>query len=156
MTSEERFRFRDDILRTAASRLRRRILLAFVATGTAAVGLWAAVLRPRGDGPGTVLFAALLLVSLAFFSLRRRLRRLHARWSSFVVTIGDEGIARAVDGFAPVAIPRADVVGVEERPAGLVVRGRGGASLLVPRELEGYERARARLAGWSAPPAPSP
>jgi hypothetical protein len=53
-----------------------------------------------------------------------------------------------VEGFAPVAIARADVVGVEERPEGVVVRGRGGAAVLVPRDVEGYERARAILSGW--------
>jgi hypothetical protein len=40
---------------------------------------------------------------------------------------------------------------VEELAAGVVVRSRGGASLLVPRELEGYERARATLAEWTVP-----
>jgi hypothetical protein len=57
-----------------------------------------------------------------------------------------------VDGFPPIRIARAEVVSVEERPAGVVVRSRDGASLLVPRELEGYERARDVLAGWLAAP----
>lgn len=150
MATEERFRFRDDVLRSAASRMRRRILLSVVVTAAAAVGVWAAALRPRGGGPGSLVLAVGLIAVLSFFTLRRRLGRLHARWSSFEVTVGDAQVARVVEGYAPVAIPRAQVVAVEERPTGLVVRGRGGATLLVPREVDGYERARARLASWVA------
>jgi hypothetical protein len=152
MALEERFRFREDVLRAAASRTRRRILLSVVATTAAVIGVWAAALRPRGEGPGALVFALALLALLAFFSLRRRLARLHARWGSFEVTVSAERIARAVHGFPPLAIARADVVAVEERAAGLVVRGRGGASLLVPREVEGYDRARALVAAWAPPP----
>jgi hypothetical protein len=150
MAPEERFRFRDDVLRSAASRTRRRILVSVVATAAAAIGVWAAALRPRGGGPGSLVVAVALIAVLSFFTLRRRLGRLHARWSSFEVTISDDRIARVVEGFAPLTLPRAQVVAVEERPAGLVVRGHGGASLLVPREVDGYERARARLASWAA------
>jgi hypothetical protein len=152
MPSEERFRFRDDVLRTAASRTRRRILLSVAATAAAATLVWVAALRPRGDGPGGLVFALVLLGALALFSLRRRLARLHVRWSSFEVTLSDERVARAVDGFPPLFIERADVVAVEEQPAGLVVRGRGERSILVPRELEGYDRARARIAAWAQGP----
>lgn len=156
MASEERFRVRDDVLRAAASRTRRRILLSIAVTAAAAAGVWAAALRPRGGGPGALVLALALVAVLAFFSLRRRLGRLHARWSSFEVTISDDRVARAVEGFAPTAIPRGDVVAVEEQAAGLVVRGRDGTSLLVPRELEGYERARERVAAWSPAPRAAP
>jgi hypothetical protein len=152
MAQEERFRFRDDVLRTAASRTRRRLLVSLIATAGAVVGVWAAVLRPRGGTAGSLAFALALLVLLAFFSLRRRLRRLVARWSSFEVAVGDEGIGREVDGFPPIAIPRSDVAAVEERATGIVVRARSGTSLLVPRELQGYERVRDLLAGWAPPP----
>lgn len=145
----EHFRFRDDVLRTAASRTRRRLLASFAASAVAVAGAWAAALRPRGGTIGSLAFALALLAVLALLSLRRRLRRLHARWSSFEVAVGDEGIGREVDGFPPVAIARAEVAAVEERAAGIVVRGRSGASLLVPRELQGYERARDLLAGWA-------
>jgi hypothetical protein len=122
-----------------------------VATAALVSGVWAAALRPRGDGPGALVFALALLAALALLSLRRRLGRLHARWSSFEVTVTDGQVARAVEGFPPVAIARADVVAVEERAGGLVVHGRGGAALLVPRELEGYDRAREILAAWAPP-----
>lgn len=152
MNAEERFRFRDDVLRSAASRTRRRILLSVVVTAAAAVGVWAAALRPRGGGPGALVLALGLIAVLAYFTVRKRLGRLHARWASFEVTISAAGVSRVVDGFPPLSIARADVAAVEERAGGVVVRGRGGASLLVPRELEGYDRARALLGAW-APPA---
>lgn len=148
MASEERFRFRADVLRAAASRTRRRVLVSVVATAAAAVGVWAVALRPRGEGPGALVFGLVLVGLLAIFSLRRRLGRLHARWASFEVTVSEGGIARSVEGFPPVAIDRADVAALEEGAAGLVVRARGGAALLVPRELEGYERARALVGAW--------
>jgi hypothetical protein len=146
---DERFRFRPEVLRAAASRTRRRVLASAVATAAAAAALWGVVLRPRGGGPGALAFALALLGLLALLSLRRRLRRLHARWSSFEVALRDDGIARTVDGFPPIAIARAEVSGVEERPTGLVVRGARGAALLVPREVEGYERVRALVAAWA-------
>jgi hypothetical protein len=150
--AEERFRFREEVLHAAASRTRRRILVSAVATAAAVLGVWGAVLRPRGDGPGGLAVALALLAGLALLSLRRRLRRLHARWSSFAVAVGEGGISREVEGFPPIAIGRGEVAAVEERSAGLVVRSRGGASLLVPREVEGYERVRARLADWAPRP----
>lgn len=155
MAAGESFRFRHDVLRSAASRTRRRILLGVAATALAVVGVWGAALRPRGSGPGTLAFALALLAGLALLSLRRRLGRLHARWSSFVVTVGEGGIGRVVEGFPRVEIARAEVASVEEGAGGLVVRARGGAALLVPRELDGYERVRMLVAGW-APPARPP
>ena len=156
MPTRERFRFREDVLRTAASRTRRRLLVSVIATAAAVVGIWAAVLRPRGGTVESLVFALALLVLLAFLSLRRRLRRLLARWSSFEVAVGEAGIEREVEGFPPVAIPRTEVAAIEERAGGLVVRGRSGASLLVPRELQGYERIRALLSGWAPAPEPPP
>lgn len=151
----ERFRFREDVLRAAASRTRRRLAASIVATAAAVAGVWGAVLRPRGSGAGTLAFALALLAVLALLSLRRRLRRLVARWSSFEVTVDATAVARVVDGFPPVRIGRAEVAAVDERPGGLVVRGRGGASILVPREVEGYDRARSLLASWAPPEPPA-
>ena len=151
MTSGETFRFRADVLRTAAAHTRRRILVSVLATAAAVVGVWAAALRPRGGGPGSLVLPLVLLAGLSFFSLRRRLRRLDARWSSFEVTVSDAAVGRVVEGFPPVSIARADVVSVHERGEGLVVQGRGGATLLVPRELDGYERVRDLLAGRNPP-----
>jgi hypothetical protein len=145
---QSRHRFREDVLRGAASRTRRRLLLSVAAAAAATAGAWAALLQPRGAGLGTLAFALGLLGLLALLSLRRRLRRLIARWSSFEVTVDADSVARVVEGFPPVRIARAEVASIEERATGLVVRSRAGASLLVPREVEGYERARALLAAW--------
>lgn len=142
------FHFREDVLRAAESRTRRRLLVSVATAAAAIAGLWAAVLRPQGSRPATLAFALVLLAALAFFSLRKRLRRLHARWSSFEVRLEADAIGREVSGFPAVRIARADVGAIEERAAGLVVRDRAGRSLLVPRELEGYERVRELLSGW--------
>jgi hypothetical protein len=142
------FRFPEVVLGAAASRTRRRVFVSAGLVAAAAVALWAAVLRPRGSGPGAAVFSVALLLLLAFVSLRRRLRRLHARWASFEVTVWPDAVGRTVEGFPPVRIARADVASVGEVDAGVLVRDRGGNAVLVPREVEGYERARAVLAGW--------
>jgi len=144
----QRFRFRADVLRSAASRTRRRLLVSVAAAAIAITALWGGVLRPHGARASTLAFALVLLAILALLSLRRRLCRLHARWSSFEVQLEDGAIGRVVSGFPPIRVPRADVAGVEEGAAGLVVRDRAGRSLLVPREVEGYDRLRELLAGW--------
>jgi hypothetical protein len=146
-----RFRFREDVLRSAASRTRRRLLVSLAAAALVTAALWGGVLRAHGARPGALAFALALLGVLAFFSLRRRLRRLHARWSSFEVRIGPDAIEREVSGFAPVRIARGEVLAVDERPAGLVVRDRAGHALLVPREVDGYARARELLSAWRPP-----
>ncbi len=142
------FRFRHDVLRSAASRTRRRLLVSFAAAAAAIAALWGAVLRPQGARASTLGFALALLALLAFLSLRRRLGRLHARWSSFEVRVEDDEIGREVSGFPSIRIARADVAAVEESGVGLVVRDRRGRSLLVPREVEGYERVRDLLSRW--------
>lgn len=152
MDAPETFRFRDDVLRAAASRTRRRLLAMVLLVAALLTGLWAAVLRPQGSRPGTLAFALAFLALLAFLSLRRRLRRLHARWSSFEVTVGEDAIARKVKGFPAVRIARADAISVGEQAAGVVVRDRSGRALLVPREIDGYDRLRALLAGWLPAP----
>ncbi|HEX9400098.1 MAG TPA: hypothetical protein VF912_08320 [Anaeromyxobacter sp.] len=151
MGGPERYRFRDDVLRSAASRTRRRLLVSMIAAAAAVVGLWAAALRPQGAGPRTLGFALVLLGALAFVSLRRRLSRLHARWTSFELTLDAEAIGREVVGFPSVRIARAEVAAIGERAAGIVVSDRAGRALLVPRELEGYERVREALAAWGPP-----
>jgi hypothetical protein len=64
------------------------------------------------------------------------------------VRVEAEGLARVVSGVPPIRIARVDVAAVEERAAGVVVRDRSGRSLLVPREIEGYERALGLLQAW--------
>ncbi len=146
----DRFRFREDVLRAAAARTRRRFAATLVATAAIVAAIWSAALRPRGAGWGTLAFSLALLLALAALSIRRRMRRLHARWASFEIALDDDGIARQVSGFAPVRIARAEVERIGERADGIVVRARGGAALLVPREIDGYARLRETLAAWGA------
>ncbi len=146
----ERFRFREDVLRTAAARTRRRLATTLLATSAIVVAIWAAALRPKGAGWETLAFSLGLLLALAALSVRRRMRRLHARWDSFEIALDEDAIARQVSGFAPLRIARADVEAIGERVDGIVVRARGGAALLVPREIDGYARVRELLAGWGA------
>lgn len=148
--STERFRFREDVLGAAAARTRRRFAATLVATAAIVAAIWSAALRPKGAGWGTLAFSLALLLALAAFSLRRRMRRLHARWASFEIALDEDAIARQVSGFPPVRIARAEVEGIGERADGIVVRARGGAALLVPRDIDGYARLREALAAWRA------
>ncbi len=148
----ERFKFREDVLRAAASRTRRRFATTLVATTAIVTGAWAMALRPQGAGWGTLAFSLALLAGLAALSLRRRMRRLHERWASFEIALEDGALSRQVSGFAPVRIARAEIEAIAERPEGLVVRGRGGAAVLVPRELDGYARVRDALTAWAPRP----
>jgi hypothetical protein len=152
----ERYRFREDVLRDAARRTRRRLALTLAASAGLVVALWAGALRPRGAGAGTLAFSLVFLAALAALSARRRMGRLHARWASFEVRLDEEAIVREVAGAAPVRIARAEVAAIEERPEGLLVRGRSGEALLVPRQVDGYAGAREALARWVPGPAPSP
>lgn len=149
--AEERFRFREDVLRTAAGKTRRRLGLTLLAAATGVVAFWALALREQGSGAGTLVLSLAFLFALAAVSMRRRMRRLHARWGSFEVTIGQDAVERVVTGVAPVRIARTDVLAVEERPEGLVVEARSGAALLVPRGIEDFVRARDLLSAWVSP-----
>ena len=144
----ERFQLRADVLRTAAARTRRRFATTLLATAAIVAFVWAAALRPRGAGWGTLAFSLGLLVALAAFSLGRRMRRLHERFRSFEIALEGDAISREVAGFPPLRIARAEVVEIGERADGIVVRAQGGAAILVPRELDGYARVREALAGW--------
>jgi hypothetical protein len=150
----ERFRFPDAVLRVAARRTLRRLALTLLAAAALVVALWAIALRPQGAGAGTLAFALAFLAALAAVSTRRRMRRLHARWGSFEVRIEDDAVVREVTGFRSVRIAREEIAAADERPEGLVVRGRAGAVLLVPRDVDGYARARERLLAWAPRPSP--
>lgn len=148
---EERFRFPEDALRAAAGRTRRRLAATLAVAAAGVVAFWGAILRSEGATAGTLVFALAFLVVLAAFSMRRRMRRLHARWGSFEVTIGPDAVARDGVGAPPVRIGRADVAAIEVRPEGVVVRSRSGAAVLVPRGVERFDRARDLLDAWAPP-----
>ena len=148
---EERFRFRDDVLHSAAKTTRRRLGLRLLAAAAGVVAFWWFALRDQGAGAGTLVFSLVFLAVLAALSMRRRLRRLHARWGSFEVTIAQDAVERVVTGASRVRIARADVLAVEERPEGLVVQARDGAHLLVPRGIDDFVRAKDLLSSWVSP-----
>lgn len=148
MDAPQRFRFREEVLHRAASRTRRRLLASVAATAAAVTAVWATALRDRGAGTSTLVLSLALLGALALLSLRRRLGRLRARWASFEVRLEAEAVLREIEGHPTLRIARAEVAEVSERPEGVVVRDRAGRALLVPREVDGYERAREALSAW--------
>ena len=133
--------------RPEARRATRRALALAAAVGAVVVAFWAALLRGRGAGPGTLVLPLVLLAALAALSHLARMRRARARWEAFRVALGQDGITRELPGFPTLRIGRAEVTAVEEDPRGISVRA-GGRALLVPRQLEGYERFREALAAW--------
>jgi hypothetical protein len=148
-TPAELFTFREESLLRAASRTRRRLAATVAATGAIVVAVHAAAFGGQGSGLGTLAFSLALLGALATATLVRRMRRLRARWTSFAISLESEAVSRRVDGFAPVRIARAEIASVGEGPRGLVVRDRAGRALLVPREIDGYDRLRSALAAWA-------
>jgi hypothetical protein len=144
----ERFRLRADAMRGMSRRLAWRFALTVAAAAFVVVAAFAAGLRGRDGGASPLVLGLALLIALAAVSFRRRTARFRARWATFTVVLEDAAVARTVEGFPDVRIARADVASVGEAPAGLVVRARAGPALVVPRELEGYERVRAALLAW--------
>src|SRR5512133_3687346 len=114
-------RLRPDASRATARRMNRR----FGATVVAVVGIvlaaYAGGLRDR-RGPDVLVVPFAILLVLVVVSYVRRMARFRARWASFEIALGEDGIARAVKGFPTVRIARADVSAIEEVPAGLAVR----------------------------------
>ncbi len=145
-----RFRLRPEASRATARRMNRRFLATFAAVVVLVLAAHGAGLREHGRGLDALVIPFALLLVLAAFSYVRRMRRFRARWASFEIALEEEAIGRAVIGFPPVRIPREEVAAIEEISAGLAVRARDGRGLVVPRELDGYERVREALAGWRA------
>jgi hypothetical protein len=143
-----RYRLRPEASRATARRMNRRFLATLVAVVALVLAAYGAGLRDPGRGLDALVIPFALLLVLAAFSYVRRMRRFRARWASFEIALEEEAIGRAVVGFPAVRILRAEVAALEDVPAGLAVRARDGRGLVVPRELDGYERVRAALAGW--------
>jgi hypothetical protein len=151
MEIPRRFRFREDVLRSAERRIRRRLLATFAATAALVVLVWGTALRAHGARGATLVSSLVLLSFLALLTFRRRMGRLRARWSSFEIVLDEEGIRRVVAGFPDLSIARADARSVGESGAGIVVRDSSGRAILVPRELDGYHEVREALARGGAP-----
>ncbi len=147
----ERFRFGEEVLRVSGAHARRRFLATLAAAAAVVVATYALALRRQGAGLGTLAFSLGLLLALAALTFVRRMRRMHARWASFEVALDASGVERRVGGAPPLRIERGELAAVEEGARGIAVRDRAGRALLVPRELDGYDRLRSALLGWAPP-----
>ena len=145
-----RFRLRPEASRATARRMNRRFAATVVAVVLLVLAAYAAGMRDSGRGLDVLVVPFALLLVLAAFSYVRRMRRFRARWASFEIALENDAIGRAVIGFPSVRILRTDVASIEELRSGLAVRARDGRGVVVPRELDGYERIRDALAGWQA------
>jgi len=145
-----RFRLRPEASRATARRMNRRFAATVVAVVLLVLAAYAGGMRDSGRGLDVLAVPFALLLVLAGFSYVRRMRRFRARWASFEIALENDAIGRAVIGFPPVRILRTDVASIEELRSGLAVRARDGRGIVVPRELDGYERIRDALAGWQA------
>jgi hypothetical protein len=144
---ETRFRLSTEAWSAHARRMNRRALVLVGATAAVVIAIWAGVLRDRGAGPGSLLLPLGLLVAFAGLSHLSRMRRSRGRWEGFLISLEPDAIRRELPGFPTVTLARREIASVEEGPRGVAIRAGDGA-LLVPRELEGYERFRAALAAW--------
>jgi hypothetical protein len=154
MSPPERFRLRPDAMAAVASRVNRRFALTAALAFALLVAIALGSMR-GGDGSGrTLAFGLVFLFVLVVGSYVRRQARFRARWASFEIVLEPGAIARTVDGYRPERLERAEITGVEERPGGIAVRGPGGRAVIVPRELDGYERVREAVLAWWVPSSP--
>jgi hypothetical protein len=151
----ERFRLRPDAMAAVARRVNRRFALTAALAFALLVAIAVGTMRGDDTSGRTLAFGLLLLLALVIGSYLRRQGRFRARWASFEIMLEPDALSRTVEGFRPERIARAEVTAVEERTVGLVVRGPAGRAVVVPRELDGYERVRAAVLAWR-PPAPAP
>jgi MYXO-CTERM domain-containing protein len=147
----ERFGLRADAMKGMARRLVLRFAFTAGAAALLVVAAFASGLRGPDGGAGPLVLGLGLLALLAFWSFRRRTARFRARWASFSVVLEEAAVSRTVEGYPEVRIERGEVASVGEAPVGLVVRARQGPALVVPRELEAYDRVRAAILAWKPP-----
>jgi hypothetical protein len=147
-SDEERRGLRAEAMQGMARRLGLRFALTVGAAALLVVAAFASGLRGADGGAGPLVVGLALLALLASWSFRRRRARFRARWASFTVVLEETAVSRTVVGVPEVRIERGEVASVGEAPAGLVVRARAGPALVVPRELEAYDRVRAALLSW--------
>jgi hypothetical protein len=142
-----RFRLVADAHGSAMRRMNRRFGVTVVLVVLLVLGAYAAGMRD-GRGVDALVVPIAVLVVLVVWSYRRRMSRFRTRWAAFEIVLGEDAIGREVPGLPSVRIPRGDVASIEELPLGLAVRDRAGRGLVVPRELDGYDEVRERLAAW--------
>ncbi|MFO0581504.1 MAG: hypothetical protein U0229_04455 [Anaeromyxobacter sp.] len=148
MQGPETFRLRADAMQGMARRLNLRFLLTVGAVALIVVALFSAGLRDQEGGYRALAVGLVILAVFAYWGWRRRLTRFRERWASFTIVLEPDALVRTVVGYPETRIPRAEVASVGEAPAGVVVRAKGGQAIVVPRELDGYDRLRAAVASW--------
>jgi hypothetical protein len=92
--------------------------------------------------PSALVFAVAALVWLRRVSRQARLA------ATYQLTLGPNVLRIVQQGITPTELFRRDVRKIVEFPAGLRIVYGGGRMVGVPRYLDGYEAARARLAEW--------
>jgi hypothetical protein len=92
--------------------------------------------------PSAIVFGVAVIVFL------RRLARQARVALTYQLTMGPNVLRIVQQGMTPTELFRRDVRKIVEYPTGLRIVHGGGRLVGVPRYLDGYETARARLAAW--------
>jgi hypothetical protein len=131
----------------AVGRARRVVFLQLVVAAAAVV----AVLTPFTASPASAVDAALVVALVALlvlpYALWRVGQRMRRHWNAFELAIGADSVRVAAKGAGRVIVPRDQITSIVEGGTGLTVHSsEPGVSVFVPRTVEGYLDARARLA----------
>jgi hypothetical protein len=143
----EVYRLSMEKLPLAVARARRVASLKVAVAATIVVAL----LTPFTASPSSAVDVALVVALLAFLVLPYVLWRVGTRarrhWNAFELAIGADSIRLAAKGAGRVIVRRDEITRIVEGGTGLTVHSaEPGVSVYVPRWVEGYLDARARLA----------
>jgi hypothetical protein len=142
----EVYRLSMEKLPFAVARERRIAFLKLVV----AVTLVVAALTPFTASPASALDVALVLGLVAFVALPYILwrvgNRVRRHWNAFELAIGADSLRMAAKGAGRIIIPRGEIARIVEGGSGLMIHTVPGLVVRVPRTVEGYLDARARLA----------
>jgi hypothetical protein len=138
---------------SAGARARERRKLAWMAGGSALLGLMMSAFSFGGASPSERLAMGAFLAAMLFLGAWRGTRVARARmrdfWASYELTMGPNTLRRTVVNLPPLEIVRPDVTGLERSPRGVTVKTRDRhAPLFIPVELIGYDDVVERLATW--------
>lgn len=128
--------------------VRRTILVTSIFPGVILVGMTFVVVSPEGLIP-TLIFVVGPLLLLALPALIwRRLANLAVLHREVRFHLGDDFIAITGRPHYAQRVAREDIKRVHWGVLGLVVRAHNNASLVIPRQLEGFETFRQRFVAW--------
>ena len=91
---------------------------------------------------------AALVFAVGFLVMLRGAARQARRLATYQLTMGPNVLRIVQQGMTPTEVFRRDVRKIVEYPQGLRIVFGAGRLIGVPRHLDGYEAARARLAAW--------